>query len=377
MQEQKLALGLLPNTDWMKFMIKEKRVDRTPEGGLDTREEWPKKMRVISRLFDVIHPLADDIKIIRKGTDYGVIGGKVINIHDHQPLSITQVELPKISIDTSTSSESQISGGSIVKSSTSTITTPKPPPSPPPSRTISPFLRSPSRSQHDHLSPYFTGQSEKQSQREVPPHLQKVKPKLAESLHDFIGSLRLDDIPIEPLPEVWNNGDLYPTPATTPIPIVGYDELPRREKVRIDLGSGMEVGYGDNEELVSAMMMMMIQELNEKRSNCMDNVAIAYEPPLNLFERAVLSLVIKMGGRLIPLGNREKMQEFYGRIVGLEDKSAYILWKDTNNFEMMVDVAEANTDTLPLPISLVGIVQMMVGNRKREMEREMVDLITF
>ncbi|WWD06705.1 hypothetical protein V865_004800 [Kwoniella europaea PYCC6329] len=393
MQEQKLALGLLPNTDWMKFMIKEKRVVKTPEGELKTTEEWPKKMRVISRLFDVIHPLADDIKVLL-GSSSTSAELKKDNPEGYRlwrnwqksnqwlknkpsTTSITQVELPKISIGTSASSESQISGGSIVKQSTSTITTPKPPPSPPPSRTISPFLRSPSRSQHDHLSPYFTGQSEKQSQREVPPHLQKVKPKLAESLHDFIGSLKLDDIPIEPPPEVWNNGDLYPTPATTPIPIAGDDGLTRQEKVRIDLGSGMEVGYGDNEELVSAMMMLMIQELNEKRSNCMDNVAIAYEPPLNLFERAVLSLVIKIGGRPMPLGDREKMQEFYGRIVGLEDKSEYILWKDTSNFEMMVDVAEANTDTLPLPISLVGIVQMMVGNRKREMERGMVDLITF
>ncbi|WVQ63954.1 uncharacterized protein L199_002111 [Kwoniella botswanensis] len=407
LQEQKLALDLLLHTDWMKHMIKHKRVVKTPEGELKTTAEWPKKMRVISRLFDVIHPLADDVKVLpgssstsaelkkqgyrlwcdwQKSNQYtwyfpyvAVKNRLYPRWLKNKPLttSITQVELPKISIDTSASTQSQASGGSIIKTSTSTITTPQPPPSPPPSRTTSPFLRSPSRSQHDHLSPYFTGQSEKQSQREVPPHLQKVKPKLAESLHEFIGNLKLDDIPIEPPPEGWDNGDLYPTPATTPIPISGDDGLSRQDKVRIDLGYGMEVGYGDNEELVSAMMMLMIQELNEKQSNCMDKVTIAYEPPLNLFERAVLCLVIKMGGRLIPLGDREKMQEFYRRIVGLEDKSAYILWKDTSNFEMMLDVAEASRDILPIPISLVGVVQMMVGNRNREMERGMVDLITF
>ncbi|OCF54524.1 hypothetical protein L486_08074 [Kwoniella mangroviensis CBS 10435] len=410
MQEQKLALALLPNTDWMKYMIKEKRVVKTPEGELKTTEEWPKKMRVISKLFDVIHTLADDIKVLlgssstsaelkkdnpegyrlwrdwQKSDEYTwyfsyvAIKNRLFpRLSKDKPstTSITQLELPKISIDTIASSNSQKSGESIVKSSTSTITTPKPPPSSPPSRSISPFPRSPSRSQHDHLSPYFTGQSEKQSQREVPPHLQKVKPKLAESLHEFIGSLKLDDIPLEPPSEVWKDGDLYPTPATTPQPFEGDDGLSRQETVRMDLRSGMEVGYGDNEELVSAMMMLMIQELNEKRSNCMDKVAIAYEPPLNLSERAVLCLVIKMGGRLISLCDKEKMKEFYRGIVGLEDESAYILWKDTNNFAMMVDVSEANRDTLPIPISLVGVVQMMVGNRKREMERGMVDLVTF
>ncbi|WVW79304.1 hypothetical protein I302_101271 [Kwoniella bestiolae CBS 10118] len=64
LSEQRLTLELLPDTLYMKYLIKEKRVIRKTEGRLEVNEQWPKKMRVISRLFEVIHPLADNIKTL-------------------------------------------------------------------------------------------------------------------------------------------------------------------------------------------------------------------------------------------------------------------------------------------------------------------------
>ncbi|WVW79302.1 hypothetical protein I302_101269 [Kwoniella bestiolae CBS 10118] len=61
--EQHLCLDVLKDTDWMGWMIRDKRVCRDTSGGLVVKDQWPRGLRVVSRLFEGLHPLAEKIKL--------------------------------------------------------------------------------------------------------------------------------------------------------------------------------------------------------------------------------------------------------------------------------------------------------------------------
>nr|XP_019048025.1 hypothetical protein I302_04646 [Kwoniella bestiolae CBS 10118]OCF26955.1 hypothetical protein I302_04646 [Kwoniella bestiolae CBS 10118] len=69
-----------------------------------------------------------------------------------------------------------------------------------------------------------------------------------------------------------------------------------------------------------------------------------------------------------------KRNEVHNDEKRVELKDTYILWNDGCGG----DVFDGYQDKLPKPISLVGVVQMMVGERRREMDEKkgLMDLIT-
>ncbi|WVQ63953.1 uncharacterized protein L199_002110 [Kwoniella botswanensis] len=431
--EQQLSLEVLRDTKWMEWMIKHQRVLKDSRtGGLVVRDQWPRGLRVVSRLFDELHPLAEKIKCC-----LGKVRSKQLKkdplVHrlwkkwqdesrhtwNFKYVAIKTTLNPKWIYTKSSFSNSigigqDIQSGLIIQNDPGQSTTNHTHPSvngnhnygsiSDPHSTVQ-LTRSKHRLDFDKIlarvegRPPFSATSPTHSNTLRPPQVISIgkdelqdgatcmsspseSPSITnrdisevlttESLSGYYNSM--NDISLDPPLELAGNRSsatliMNSDPDSTLVHSHLQTLSAKSQRYHIPKKE-KEEGSERDQRLISALLIFIALEPEYLHSRCMSKLQVIYEGTLNSREEAIIRIVQQMGGQ-----TREARE---GDIVITVDedrlKQRYRLVSGDHPTNQEKN---RQSDQDHVAITLVGLVELIGECRKKELEERTMDLLTF
>ncbi|WWD06706.1 hypothetical protein V865_004801 [Kwoniella europaea PYCC6329] len=397
--EQQLCLDVLKDTKWMEWMIKHQRVLKDGRtGGLVVRDQWPRGLRAVSRLFDELHPLAEKIKCslgevrfseqLKKNPLADKLWKKWQDKSRHiwyfEYVAIKTTLKPKW-IYTKSFFSNSIGIGQDIQSDLIIRTNPGHKP-----------IRFKPRLDLDKIlarvkgRPPFHATSPNHSNAVLPPQNVSIGKDCAtctpshsesssnpnrdisedlktESISGYYNSM--NDISLDPPVKLAGNRSsatfiINSDPDSTLVHSQSKTLSAKSQRYHIAKKENEEGSERDN-QLISALLIFIALEREYLHSRCMSKIQVIHEGTLNSREEAIIRIVQQMGGQ-----TREARE---GDIVTTVDedrvKQRYRLVSDEEK--------NGQSEQDHVAITLVGLVELIRECRKKELEERTMDLLTF
>ncbi|WWC73108.1 uncharacterized protein I206_107073 [Kwoniella pini CBS 10737] len=358
--EQELCIELLGSTSWITYMIQNKRVIRDSNGLLRLKsEQWPKRLRVISKLFDFVHPSAEKIRN-QLGPYHSVVDLNLYNSDGYKQWKEWQAQGQNTWYFKYVFIKQHIDPKWLKRNISS------------PSSTTG--METASRREYNPINT-------SQYPREAPPHLRGTRAtytttdssKIDISMNDIEMTLPLSSHTPSSTPSI--PAYLPPTPISAPRG-QGYPAPTHHN----DLTGGTQRDSEENkitgrEEFIAAMLVLISQELNHRPSSCMAGCSIIHNKAISISEQSVLYLIKKLGGNIINASTTSIQDTLKDK--KQDTSTAFILWSTEDDYLSGPIGLDREKGDSPTPITLVGLVHLIIAKRKIELGEGQIDLLTF